>query len=162
MKVLNFTLEQRLLRRGIMRKTVLLLLTLALAAACSSTPRNDSSSPVAVQITPLNQSADVFYFPGPISLQYQIAVSNPTDNTLTLRRLDLQSSGSGAYVVHTSSPLNVTIKPKGTTSVTVSTWGRSLGGFLHQSEPVILRATAYFNSPNGAFVKIIQGMQQPE
>lgn len=144
-----------------MCRNVFVLLALTLAA-CASTPRNDSSSPVAVQITPLNQSADIFYFPGPISLQYQVAVSNPTDDTLTLRRLDLQSSGSGAYVIHTSSPLNVTIKPNGTTAVTVSTWGRSLGGFLHQNEPVILRATAYFNGPRGAFVKIIQGMQQPE
>ena len=113
-------------------------------------------------ITPLNQSADVFYFPGPIGLEYQVAVTNPTADSLTLRRLDLQSSGSGAYVIHTSAPLNVTVKPGGVTSVKVAAWGRSLGGFMHQTEPVILRATAYFDSPHGPFVRIIQGMQQPD
>ena len=132
-----------------------------LAAACASS-NNQSDSPVTVQIAAVDQPSNVFYFAGPIALRFQVVVNNPTDETLTLRRLDLQTAGSGAFILHSSSPMNVTIPPKQTTAMTISVWGRALGGYLHSNEPVILRSTVFFNGPRGSFVKINQGMMQPE
>jgi len=150
-----------LLRLVIMRSRVSVVLAIVFAAACASSGNRSDSPPVTVQVTPLNERSDVYYFSGPIALQFQVAVANPTNETLTLRRLELQTFGSGAFVLRSSSPMNVTVKPKGTTTVTISVWGRALGGFLHSNEPVSLRTTAYFDGAHGAFVKISQEMLQP-
>ena len=134
-----------------------IILLVLLAAACASTPQ-ESGPPVTVQLTQLNGSSNVFYFPGPVNIQYQVAVNNPTDQAVTLRRLDLRTEGFGAYALRTSgSPMNVKVAPKSTATFTVSAWGQSRGGYLASTEPVSLYATAYFDAPGGTFVKLVHG-----
>ena len=54
---------------------------------CASS--NQPSGPaVAVQLEQLNSSNDVFYFRGPVNIQYRVAITNPTNQPLTLTRLD--------------------------------------------------------------------------
>jgi hypothetical protein len=133
-----------------------MLLFSLLFAACASTPK-DGGPPVTVQLQQLNGSSNIFYFPGPVNVQYQVAVNNPTDQTVTLRRLDLRTEGEiGAYGIQTSgSPMNVKIAPKSNATFTISAWGRSRGGYIASTEPVSLYATAYFDSPGGNFVKLV-------
>jgi len=127
-------------------------------AACASTP-SESGPPVTVQIQQLNGSSNIFYFPGPVNVQYQVEVNNPTDQAVTLRRLDLRTEGGiGAYALRTSgSPMNVKIAPKSTATFTVSAWGQSRGGYMASTEPVTLYATAYFDGPGGGFIKLVHG-----
>jgi non-ribosomal peptide synthetase component F len=128
-----------------------------LLAACASTPQ-DSGPPVTVQIAQTSGSPNVFYFAGPVNIQYQVSVSNPTDQAVTLRRLDLRTEGTGAYVLRTSgSPMNVKVAPKSNATFMVSAWGRALGGYIASTEPVTLFATAYFDAPGGSFVKLVHG-----
>ena len=130
------------------------LLALLLAACASS--QHDSGSPVTIQLAQLNGTSNVFYFPGPVNVQYQVAVNNPTDQEITLRRLDLRTEGSGAYALRTTgSPMNVKIAPKSSATFTVSAWGQARGGYIASTEPVTLFATAYFDSPSGQFVKLV-------
>lgn len=147
-----------------MRSKVFLSLSiLLLAAACGSSGNRPDAPAVTVQLTPVNQSSDIFYFPGPISLQYQVSIANPSDEPLTLRRMDLHTEGSGAYFLRTSStPMDVTVRPRSTATFGISAWGRSPGGYLRSTEPVTLRTTSYFGSPKGDFVRINTQMIEPQ
>src|SRR5438034_470535 len=90
-----------------------------LAAACASS-QQESGPPVAVQLTQLNGGSNIFYFPGPVNIQYEVAVNNPTEQPVTLRRLDLRTEGFGAYALRTSgAPMNVKIAPKSTATFTI-------------------------------------------
>lgn len=133
------------------------LAVLFLAAGCAS--QQDSGPAVTVRIAAVDTASDLFYFPGPISLRFAVAVSNPTNEPITLRRLDIRSVGSGAYALRANStPMNVKIAPNTSATFSISTWGRSRGGYLNSTEPVVLQGTAYFDrpGPGGTFVKIFQ------
>jgi hypothetical protein len=108
-----------------------------------------------VHLQQLMSTDDMFYFRGPINIQYRLTVSNPTDQPVTLRRLELSTLGPGSYSLRTgSSPVTRTIPPNGTTSLTLSAWGRSSGGYLRSQEPVSIRGVAYFeDAGRHSFVK---------
>jgi hypothetical protein len=138
-----------------MRHTIalfaIIVFTTVGAFAKSSTPA------VSVRIAPLDTTSDLFYFRGPIGLRYGVEVSNPSNETVTLRRLDLHSFGGGAYSLRANStPMKVQIPPGGAKTFSISTWGRARGGFINSGEPVILQGTAYFDGPKGSFVKLFQ------
>jgi hypothetical protein len=72
-----------------------------------------------------------------------------------LKRLDLATSGEGAYFLRTSGSFNVTVPPKSTVNQTFSAWGRSRGSYLSMGEPVTLRVNAVFADPaNHSFSKM--------
>ena len=132
-----------------------LFASLFVLAACASSQQS-SGPPVTVGLEQLNASSDIFYFPGPVNLQYQISVSNPTDQPITFRRLDLRTDGPGPYFLRTTgSTMNIKVAPKSTANFTVSAWGTARGGYIASSEPVTLNGTAYFDSASGPFVKLI-------
>ena len=128
-----------------------LAVSLLLAACASST---QSSGPnVTIQLEQLNSANDIFYFRGPVNIQYRVVITNPTNQALTLTRLDLQTLGSGAYSLRTNStPMNLKVAPNATTAYQISVWGYARGGYLSSTEPVTVRGTAYFNGPSGSFV----------
>src|SRR2546421_5201547 len=132
-----------------------IMLLALLFAACAA--QQNSGPPVTVQLTQLGGgTSNVFYFPGPVNVQYEVAVNNPTDQPITLRRLDLRTEGPGAYALRTTgSPMNVKIAPKSSATFTISAWGQASGGYMASTEPVSLYATAYFDSPGGTFVKLV-------
>ena len=139
-------------------KHALVLFALVAALGCAS-PQQDPGPSVTVRIAPLDTNSDMFYFRGPIGLRYAVEVTNPTDETITLRRLDLHTpaGGGGAYALSAdSTPMNVKVAPKSNAMFSISTWGRSRGGYLYAGEPVVIQGTAYFDSPKGPFVKIFQ------
>jgi hypothetical protein len=125
-----------------------------LFAACAS--QQSSGPPVTVQLAQASGASNLFYYPGPVNVQYQVTANNPTDQTVTLQRLDLRTEGSGAYALRAAgTPMNVKIAPKSTATFTVSAWGRARGGYIASTEPVTIFATAYFDSPSGPFVKLV-------
>ena len=126
-----------------------------LLAACASRPR-EGGPPVTVRLAQLGGTSNVFYYPGPVNVQYQVTVDNPTDQAITLRRLDLRTESFGAYALRTTgTPMNVKIAPKSSATFTVSAWGQARGGYIASTEPVSLFATAYFEGPSGSFVKLV-------
>ena len=139
-------------------KQTLALLAIAILAGCASSPASSDGAPP-LQVTLLQRGTaapDVYYFRGPVNIQYDLAVKNPTNDQYTLKRLDIQSIGQGSYRIRTGSqPMNQKIDPNGTTSVHLSTWGQSTGGFISSGEPVSVRVIAQFAAPNGkSFQKV--------
>jgi len=136
-----------------MKRATLLALAVCLAACASSQPSKGPN--VTVELAQLTSANDVFYMRGPVSIQYQLAITNPTSQPLTLTRLDLQTLGPGAYSLRANgTPMNLTVAPNSTSDYTISVWGYSNGGYLTSSEPVTLRGTAYFKGASGAFMKV--------
>lgn len=127
----------------------ILLIALSGFASSSSDPKID------VHLAQLSNSGDLFYFRGPINLQYQLSVANPTGSPVTLRRLELKTLGPGAYSLRTGgTPIKETIRPNGSTNITLSVWGRASGGYLRSAEPVTIQGIAYFEAPGKrSFVK---------
>jgi hypothetical protein len=134
----------------------LLAVGLVLLAGCGSSNLASNSGPnVTLRLEQVNTPPDVFYFSGPVSIQYRVTINNPTDQSLTLSRLELETLGPGAYSVHTSAtPMNLKVAPNATTSYMISVWGRARGGYLTAGEPVTMRVIAYFQGPSGSFVRM--------
>ena len=135
-------------------KKALSILGLLFLVSCGSSQQSAGPN-VAIQLVPLNTSSDIFYFSGPINVQYQLSVANPTNQPIKLRKLELQTIGSGAYAIrNTSSPMNVTIPPNSTSTFTISVWGYSRGGSMRSTEPVTIRGIGYFDASSGPFIRM--------
>ena len=134
-----------------MRRAFSLLAVTLLLAACGSSGNSTPGSPaVEVHLAQISSTDNVFYLSGPIAVQYVVEVNNPTGDTLTLNRLDLQTIGQGAYYLRTGSvPMNERIAPNGTTQLRVGAWGTSRGGRLTVNEPVTMRVIAQFSDGHG-------------
>ena len=127
------------------------LAVLLLAAGCASSDSTSNAPGIDVSLTQVSSGArDLFYMSGPINLQYGLTVRNPTNEPLTLRRLNLETMSAGAYALHTGSQtVNQPIAPGGETVFRFATWGHARGGYLRAEEPVTIRGTAQFEEPNG-------------
>jgi|SRR5581483_5448535 len=137
-----------------MKHTLAVVAAAVVLAGCS-TGMSSSAPPVALKLTEVNTSSNVFYFSGPVDLQYQLAITNPTPEPMTLTRLDLRTTGPGAYFLRTAAtPMNLTIAPNTTSTYTLSVWGHARGGFIASTEPVLIRGIAYIKSPSGSFTKL--------
>src|SRR5215212_6766168 len=98
----------------------LALASVLLLAACSSNPSKDAP-PIGVDLALVNTPANILYFAGPVNLQFEVTLTNPTDQTVTLRRLDLRTFGGGSFVMRaTGTPFHVEVKPHASTSVMMS------------------------------------------
>jgi hypothetical protein len=132
------------MRASFAAAAVLLIALSGFASSSSNSPKVD------VHLMQTSMPADTFFFRGPINLQYQLTIDNPTGEPVTLRRLDLSTIGPGAYSLRTgATPITRTIRPNGTTTITLSAWGRASGGDLRSEEPVTVRGIAYFDTPHG-------------
>lgn len=133
----------------------------AFLAACASTPQNSGPN-VQMHITGTNLSTNTLYFRGPMSAALQMTVTNPTADPITLRSLQLRTTGGGGFRVRTgSTPVNKTIPPNSTGTLTMSVWGYSPGGYLASSEPAYMQGIAYFDSPHGSFVRMFNDIITP-
>jgi hypothetical protein len=137
-------------------KRILALLAIVLVAGCASSAISNAGPPL--QLTLLQRGApipDVFYFRGPVNVAYDLAIRNPTNEQYTLSRLDIRSIDAGAYRIRTGSqPMRQRVNPNGVTSVHLSTWAQSTGGFISSGEPVSVRVIAQFDGPGGRFQKV--------
>jgi len=137
------------MRRGLIVALVLI------ATACAS---SKSSGPqVSVRLAPL-ENVDTFTYAGPISLRYAIAVDNPTDHEVTLRRLDLHTTAGGPYALDNRPVMvNVSIAAHSRTAFAVTAWGRANGNLFRGREPVTVVGKAYFDAKGApSFLTLFQ------
>lgn len=125
------------------------LLCIALLAVSCASSQQSNGPQVELALTQLSNPSDVFYFAGPVAVQFQLSVTNPLNDPITLRRVDLATSGPGAYSMRTSGTLNLKVPPKSTVTQTISAWGHSNGGYLTSGEPVNMRMTGIFEDSAG-------------
>ena len=131
------------------------VVVLLVATSCSSGGAADHSPAVAIHVDQVS-APDVLHFAGPVSMQYEVMVTNSSDQPLTLQRIELRTVGPGAYTLRNeSTPVHLAIPPGGEVSKTISAWGYARGGNLSAAEPVTLRAIAYFDAPGGSFIRMV-------
>ncbi len=91
-----------------------------------------------------------------------MTATNPTDAAVTLSRIDLRTVGPGAYVLRTpAQPMNLRVAAKSSASLVITARGSAAGGHIASEEPVTVRATAYFDGPDGAFVRVVNETFSP-
>jgi hypothetical protein len=146
-----------------MRTTIATAVLVLVLGGCASSADSGTGPNLDIHLQQASGVPDMFYFRGPINLQYRLSIANPTGTPLTLRRLDLRTIGPGAYSIRTgSTPIRQTIAPNGTTTVVLSAWGQATGGYLRSEEPVNVRGVAYFDTPDGhGFVRQFVETFQP-
>ena len=79
-----------------MRRLALLLI---LACACASS--TSDSSPVVVRLADAHLSGDIRYA-GPMAAQFVVEVTNPTNETVTLRHVEIRTVATGNFTVRAS------------------------------------------------------------
>jgi len=132
-------------------------LALILAACASSSSRTPVPEPEILLEQLSTVAPAAVHNGGTISLQYRVTIHNVADTTLTLRHVDLNSLGSGAYdLSSTSRSFNLPIAPGQTQSVQFWTTG-SIGDptILGANGPVTIRVVAGFDSPAGSFQSVV-------
>ena len=135
-------------------RSFLAVLAVIVAAACGSSQTSSNAPPLQLRLAQTSGSTDMYYFRGVVPVQFALEISNPTNQSYKLHRINLQSMGPGAYSLRTGdSPINVTVPANQTITVPLTAWARSSGGFLRSSEPVDIRAVAYFDGPSGSFLR---------
>lgn len=93
---------------------------------------------------------------GPLPIQFQIEVRNPSGSPITLNRIQLESIGEGAYTVRPSSkPFDSRIEAGQSTVVEMWTPAVSSDTILGVNGPVTLRMIATFKSEFGAFQRVV-------
>ena len=84
-----------------MKSAVSVVAVVVLLGGCASSSTMSSGPDVRVHLDQVAGPPDVYYFAGPVNIQYRVSIENPTDEPLTLTRLDLQTLGPGAYSLRT-------------------------------------------------------------
>jgi hypothetical protein len=94
---------------------------------------------------------------GPISLRYLVEVRNVAKEPLTLKRIDLNSIGVGAYNVGPMSrPFDVTIDPgKDVTVEMVGNGNVAISTVSGANGPVTLHLVLLFDSAAGSFQTVV-------
>jgi hypothetical protein len=148
-----------------MRKAFIVLASVTFAISCAST-RSDSgmgNTKVAVvkpeidiaQLSSIPQAAR--HVEGAIPVHFAMRVSNRFGEPITLKSVNLQSVGVGAYdIASTSRPFKTMIQPD--QEETVQFWvpaNIGMATIVGANGPVTLRATLYFDSPVGQFQEVV-------
>jgi hypothetical protein len=135
-----------------------LILILAVACASSNSQKGKTAKPdPPIEIEQLVGPAELNYPYGPIEVQYQLMVQNPTPQPITLTRVEvatLNSQGAAYTLRRDFYNLKKTIAPNATDSVTFWAKAFSYGRGIRDTEPITLRAIVYFEWPGGNFQKI--------
>lgn len=135
------------------------MLLLAAACASSKAPNGKPAKPdVAIDVTQIVGPAQLNYPYGPIEVQYEFLIQNPSAQPITLTRIEVatMNMAGGPYTLRRDFyNVNRTIPPNG--ADTVKLWAKAFGygRGLRENEPITLRTIAHFQSPSGAFQKIL-------
>jgi hypothetical protein len=135
-----------------------LMLLLAAACASSKAQHGKPAKPdVAIDVAQIVGPAQLNYPYGPMEVQYEFLIQNPSAEPITLIRIEVGTlnMAGGPYTLRRDFyRFNKTIPANG--ADTVKLWARAFGygRTMRANEPITLRAIAYFQSPNGTFQKI--------
>lgn len=140
-------------------KRIIVFATLLLAAACASSKKDVAILKPEIDLVQLQAPVDVGYATGPTQIQFGARIANRSSEPITLRRIEIQSIGSGSYILRKEFfPFNEKIAPDQFTTVTF--WAHGYGiatdrGRTPSAEPVNVRSILYFESPVGSFHQIV-------
>jgi hypothetical protein len=136
-----------------MRKISFSALIVVLAACASNkTAKVDIPQPDIVVEQLSSTPAVAEHVTGGVPIYLGIAVTNRADVPITLKRVNIQSMGSGGYnVPSTSRPINKVIPPEGTVQEQFWVAGYADPSVAGVNGAVALRVIAQFDSPKGAF-----------
>ncbi len=92
---------------------------------------------------------------GPVTVEYEIRVHNPSSEPITLTRVSLQSvSPVTSYALRSDSrPFDIIIEPDSVGIVTYRALVDAQGGMIGSQTPVNLKGVAFFDSEVGGFAK---------
>ena len=136
-----------------------LILILAAACASSNSKTGKTAKPdPAIEIEQLVGPAELNYPYGPIEVQFQLTIQNPTPQPIMVTRVavaTLNSQGAAYTLRRDFYNLKKTIAPHATDAVTFWAKAFSYGRSMRDTEPITLRTIVYFDSPDGNFQKIL-------
>lgn len=140
-----------------MRRAAIALALLALACA-SSQPADGNQ--LDIELVQVYGPSDLGIVRGSSAMQieYAVRIANRSAQPVTLRRISLQSVGSGAYQLRPEEQsYTVMIPPDTSESVRLTARGYFSGTASGDAsrEPVTLRAILYFEAAAGPFRRII-------
>jgi len=132
-----------------------------LAAACASSLKYPVNPPPEVQIVQVYGQSDVPYSRGVTSIeaQYAVQITNPSTVPITLKHVTLQSVGNSTVAMRREDRgFNNVINPGSTGQATINArvLFTSDNSGSPTREPMTVRATLSFDSPNGSFNRIVQ------
>lgn len=92
---------------------------------------------------------------GPLTVEYEIHIHNPSSESITLTRVNLQSvSPVTSYRLRNDSrPFEMTIAPDSSEVVNYRALAVAQGGMIGSQTPVNLKGVLYFDSEAGGFAK---------
>lgn len=137
---------------------LMLLLSVVLTACASGSSDGGSSSGdkllPEIALRQISGPGSSFEYSGPTKIKYQIDITNPFGDPITITRLRLQTMGSGSYTLQgLESPMDQTIGPN--KRVTLSFWanGYATGG-ARKNETVTIKGQATFTTATGTVQKM--------
>lgn len=142
------------------RMVVPIVLTLAFGCA-SSTDVNPLEPEIVVEQLPASEF--VVERGGAVSIGYRMVVRNRSAEPITLRMVEMQTSGRSPYVFEDPEPqsFNETIEPGNEVVVSFDMWARFHGG--REKNSVFVRGIAHFEGASGSFQTVFSdSFRQPE
>ncbi|MEO6487400.1 MAG: hypothetical protein ABIO78_05575 [Thermoanaerobaculia bacterium] len=148
-----------------MRKSLVLIIAVLLAGGCASMKSDSGLGSAKVSLTrpdvQLSQLSTVpaaaRHVEGGLPIQYRLRIGNRSGEPITLKSVTLQSMGSGAYDVPTTSRPFTKLIPPDQFEI-VEFWvpaNVSNSTIMGANGPVTLRATLQFDSPVGQFQEVV-------
>lgn len=144
-----------------MKRALLLLVAAFLLAACSTANKNKNASLVKPELAleQLVGPSELGYPAGRIDIQFALHVGNRSAEPLTVRRVEIGTISTGAYVLRRESfVFDKQIPPGSVDGVTFWAHGYARGGgpnAFGATEPVTVRVIVYFNTPAGPFQQVV-------
>ena len=141
------------------------LLILLLLTGCASGGQDDdpNAPKISLHLDQYEAAPNSYQFNGPVNVRFALSAANTTNEQVKLNRIEIRTIGSGAYSIRpTSTSLNMDLAPGQVRTVPIALWGYARGGHIASTEPVTVRATAYFSGPSGAFIRLFSEYFTPQ
>jgi len=139
-----------------LRSLTLATIALLLLGCTSAAPQQQqSTAPLSepeIQIAQLSNVAEAArQMSGPLSVQYQVHIGNRANFPIVIKRIDVNSIGSGAYTLRpASNPFNQTLQPGHAVALTF--WAPAVVDdptILGANGPVTIRVAVQYETPSG-------------
>ncbi|MBV9492899.1 MAG: hypothetical protein JOZ54_01535 [Acidobacteria bacterium] len=147
------------MKRALLLLAAVSLAAVSLVASCSSSKQNATLIHPELVLEQLVGPSELGYPSGRIDIQFALHVGNRSGEPITVQRVEISTSSSGAYVLRRESfVLDKRIAPGTADSVTFWGHGYARGrgpNTLGSQEPVTVRCIVYFNTPAGAFTEVV-------
>lgn len=137
----------------------------ALGASCATSDQGKTSPGTEPQITlaQLPGTAFVQEYQGPFTIGFAMEVTNPANEEIELKGVELEAMGASPYRLQSSLiPFDETIGPGEREVVEFSMSAYSRGGEFSAKAPVTIRGVVQFKRSAGTFQKVFtQRINQP-